>query len=148
METDDLLAHEVIVGGPELAVIVVLFVLIAQSGDVVVQGIDPHIDHMAGVKVHGHAPGEAGTGNTQVLQTGLDKVVDHFIDAALRLQEVSLGQQVADRLGILGELKEVGLFLGIDHIAAAVGALAVFQLALGPEGFTGSAVLQELFRRP
>ena len=141
VEPDDLLADEVDVRGPELVVVVVGVVHKAQGGGVVEEGVHPDIDHMAGVEVHRHAPGEAGAGDAEVLQARVDEVVDHLMDAALGLQEVGVGQQIPDGLGVLGEAEEVGLLLGVGDLPAAVGALAVLQLALGPEALAGGAVL-------
>ena len=44
-------------------------------------------------------------------------------------------------IGVLAQTEEVGLLLGVMNLAAAVGALAVHQLTLGPEAFAGGAVL-------
>ena len=141
VEADDLLAHEVDVGRPELLQTVTGVILIAQSGHVVEEGIDPHIDHVLGVEVHRHAPGEAGAGDAEILQTGLDEVVHHLVDTAAGLQEVGVLQKILDTVGILGEAEEIGLLLRILDFTAAVGALAVHQLALRPEGLAGLAVL-------
>ena len=140
MEPDDLLAHEVYIGRPELLQIVIAVILKAQGGHVVKEGIDPHVDHVARVKVHGHAPGEAGPGDAQVLQAGLDEVVDHFVDPAPGLQEIRVFKQVLHPVGILGEPEEIGFLLRVLDLPAAVGALAVYQLAFGPEAFAGLAV--------
>ena len=141
MEADDLLAHDVH-AGPAVHV-VVLVVHIAQGRDVVEQGVEPHIDHMAGVEVHGDAPGEAGAGHAQVLQAALavDEVIDHLVDAAAGLQEIGVQQQVADPAGVLGGAEEIGLLLRVGDLPAAVGALAVHELAVGPEALAGLAVL-------
>ena len=96
---------------------------------------------MAGVEVHRDAPGEAGTADAQILQTGLDEVVDHLIDTAPGLQKIRVLQQVTHPVGVLAQPEEVGLLLGIRHLTAAVGAFAVHQLALGPEALAGLAVL-------
>ena len=140
VEPDDLLAHKVDVGGPILVVIVIPVVHKAQGGGVVEQSVHPDVYHMARVKVHGNAPGEAGAADAQVLQAGLDEVVDHLVDPGAGLQEVGVLQQVADAVGILGQAEEIGLLLGVHDLAAAVGALAVHQLALGPEALAGLAV--------
>jgi len=140
MEPDDLLAHEMHVGGPVFVQIVIAVVFEAQGGHVVKEGVDPYIDHMARVKVHRHAPGEAGPGHAQVLQTGIDEVADHLVDPAPGLQIVRVHQQVPDPVGVLGQPEEVGFFLRILDLPAAVGAFAVLQLALGPEALAGLAV--------
>ena len=129
------------IGGPELLQVVIAVVLKAQSRHVVEEGIDPYVYHMARVKVHRHAPGKAGPGDAQVLQARLDEVVHHLVDPAPGLQEVGVFQQVPDPVGILGEAEEIGLLLGILDLLAAVGALAVHQLALGPEALAGLAIL-------
>ena len=141
VEADDLLAHEVDVGRPEGLQIVVFVVLKAQRRHVVEQGVDPHVDHMAGVKVHRYAPGKAGAGDAQVFQTGLDEVVDHLVDPAAGLQKVGVFQQILHPVGIFGQAEEIGFLLRVLHLPAAVGAFAVLQLALRPEGLAGLAVL-------
>ena len=73
VETNDVLADQMQIRRPELLILFVVIAIrvIAAEGDIVAQGIQPHIGHMAGVKFHGNAPGKAGAGNAQILQTGL-----------------------------------------------------------------------------
>ena len=130
-----------IVRRPVLVVIVVLIVAEAQGGAVVEQGVHPHIDHMARVKVHGNAPGEAGATDAQILKTGLNEVIHHLVHAAAGLEEVRILQQVLHPVCVFAQAEEVCLLLGIVDLPAAVGALAVHQLALGPEALAGGAVL-------
>jgi len=56
---------------------------------------------MAGVEIDRNAPGEARARHAQILQTGVDEVFDHLVDAAGRLQERAAEQQLTHRLGIL-----------------------------------------------
>ena len=140
VEADDLLAHDVVVGGPILVVVVIPVVVEAEGGAVVEQRVHPHIDHVAGVEVHGDAPLEAGAGDAQILQAGLDEVVHHLVHAGAGLEEIGVLQQMPDTVGVLAQAEEVRLLLGVLDLAAAVGALAVHQLALRPEGFAGGAV--------
>ena len=144
MKADDLLADKVDVGGPELIVIVVLFVHEAESGAVVEQRIDPDIDDVAGIEVHRHAPGEARAGNAQILKAGLDEVVHHLVHAAGGLEEICVFKQVLHAVGVLAQLEEVGLLLGVLHLTPAVGALAVHELALRPEALAGLAVFADV----
>ena len=139
VKADDLLADKVDVGGPELIVIVVLFVHEAESGAVVEQRIDPDIDDVAGIEVHRHAPGEARAGNAQILKAGLDEVVHHLVHAAGGLEEICVFKQVLHAVGVLAQLEEVGLLL-----TPAVGALAVHELALRPEALAGLAVFADV----
>ena len=144
VEADDLLADKVDVGGPELIVIVVLFVHEAESGAVVEQRIDPDIDDVAGVEVHRNAPGEARAGNAQILKAGLDEVVHHLVHAAGGLEEICVLEQVLHAVGVLAQLEEVGLLFSVLHLTPAVGALAVHELALGPEALAGLAVFADV----
>ena len=57
------------------------------------------------------------------------------------LEKVGVLKQVLHAVGVLGKLEEVGLFLGVLDLTAAVGALAVDKLALRPEALAGLAVL-------
>ena len=140
VESHNFLADDVD-AGPVFLVVIIAVILIAQRGDIVAQSVHPHIDHVLGVKVHGDAPGEAGAGNAQILQTGVDEVFHHLVDAGAGLEEVSVFQQVPNTVGIFAQTEEVGFLLGVHNGAAAVGAAAVLQLALRPEGLAGSAVL-------
>ena len=141
VEADDLLADKVDVGGPELIIIVVLVVHEAERRAVVEERVDPDVNDVAGVKVHGDTPGEARAGNAEVFKAGLDEVVDHLVHAGGGLEEISVLKQVLHAVGVLTELEEVGLLLGVLHVASAVGALAVDKLALRPEALAGLAVL-------
>ena len=140
METHDLLADKVYVRRPVFLIIVVFLILEAKCGGVVEERVHPDIDHMARIKVHRDTPLEAGAGHAQILQAGVDEVLDHLIDAAARLQKISIHQQVAHGLGILGQAEEIGLLLCRLALAAAVRALAVLELARRPERFAGRAV--------
>ena len=140
VEPHNLLAHKVDVGGPVFLEVVVPPVAVPQGGDVVTEGVHPDIDHVLGVKLHRHPPGEAGAGDAKVLQPLADEGL-HLVDAGLGGEKLRvLVVEGQDFTGVLGEAEEVGLLLGVHHRAAAVGALAVHQLAFGPEGFAGGAV--------
>ena len=141
VEAHDLLAHNVVVGGPVLVKVVIAVVVQPQGGAVVEQRVHPHVHHMARVEIHGNTPAEAGAGDAQILQTGLDEVVHHLVDAGAGLQEVRVLQQVLHAVGILAQAEEIRLLLRVVYLAAAVGALAVHQLALRPEALAGGAVL-------
>ena len=144
VEPDNLLADEVDIRRPEVLQIVVFVVFKAQSRHVVKQGVNPHIHHMAGVEVHRHAPSETGTGYAQILQTGLDEVVHHLGNPAPGLQKIGVFQQILHPVSVLAEPEEVGLLLGLLNLAAAVGALAVHQLSIRPEGLAGLAVFAHI----
>ena len=142
VEADDLLADDVYVRGPVFIEIVVLVVLVAERGRVVEKSVDPDVHDVAGVKVHGHAPGKARAGDAEILQPALavDEVMDHLVHAARGLEKLAAGQKRANAVGILAQTEEVGFLLGVLDLAAAVGAAAVYELALGPEALARRAV--------
>ena len=145
VEAHDLLADKVHVRGPVFLIIVVLFVHEAERCGVVEQRVDPDVDHMARIKIDRHAPAEAGAGDAEVFEARIDEVVDHFVDAGLRLQIVRRRQQLAHAARVFGQAEEIGLLRRVVHLTAAVGALAVHQLALRPEAFAGRAVFALVF---
>ena len=141
VEAQDLLAHHVQVGRPELVVVVIFFVAVAQRGDIVAQGVHPHIHGVLGVEGHRDAPLDRGTGHAGVLQALLDEG-DHLVLAALGLDELRvLLVELQQAVRVLAGLEEVGFLVGIVDLTAAVGALAVHQLAVGPEALAGLAVV-------
>ena len=144
VEAEDLLAHHVQVCRPEFIVVVVSFIAVAKGGDIVAQGVHPHIHGVLGVKGHRDAPLDRGTGNAGVLQALLDEG-DHLVLAALRLDELGvLLVELEQTVGILAGLEEVGFLVGVVDLAAAVGALAVNELAVGPEALAGLAVVADV----
>ena len=143
MEADDILADQMQVGGPQLLILLaaVSVRIITDSGDVVGQSIQPHINHMSVVKIHRNAPFEGGSGHAQILQAGQQEVVHHLVLAGHGLDELRMFINMRNQpVRILAHFEKVSLFLRRLHLASAVGALSVHQLGLGPEGFTGRAV--------
>ena len=141
MEADDLLADHVHVRGPILAEELVVFRGIAQGGDVVGERVDPDIDDVLGIEGHLDAPIEGGAGDAQVLQPREQEVLHHLVDAALGLDEFRVLADVFDEpVGIFGKPEEIALLPGEFHRPAAVGALAVLELGLGPEALAGGAI--------
>ena len=80
METEDIFTDDMDVGRPEIFKITLFVVRIAKGGDVVVEGIEPHIDHMLIVAGHRDPPRETGAGDRQVTQSFADKT-QYFISA-------------------------------------------------------------------
>ena len=77
----------------------------------------------------------------QVLQSGQQEVVHHFIFSGYRLDEFGMLINVLDQpVGVFAHTEEIGLFFGRLHRPAAVGAFAVYQLGLGEKCLAGSAV--------
>ena len=103
--------------------------------------IHPNVDHVLIVEGDGYAPLEGGTGYAQILKTGKQEVVEHFLLAAFGLDELGIVFDILNEsIGILAHLEEVSLFLGTGHFTSAVGAFAVNKLGFGEEGLAGYAV--------
>ena len=150
VETHDFLAHQVHVRGPVAPEQAVILREIAQGGDVVGQRIQPYIHHVLGVEIHGNAPLEGGAGDAQILQAGLEEVVDHLIGPGLGLNEVRMLLQILHQPGgVFAHAEEIAFLVGHFHGPAAIGAHlhAVFfhQLGRRPEGFAGRAVHALIF---
>jgi len=94
-----------------------------------------------GIKRHRDAPVKGRPGYTQVFEAGAQEVVEHFIGAGNRLDEIRMFFKKADQ-GILvfGKAEEIALFLGLLHRAVAVRAFMIDQLGFRPEGLAGRAV--------
>ena len=144
VEAQDLLADHVQVSRPELVVIVIGLVAVAQRGDIVAQCIDPDVHGVLGVEGDRDAPLDGGAGDAGILQALLDEG-DHLVLAALRLDELGvLLVELQQAVGILAGLEEIGFLVGIVDLTAAVGALAVHELAVGPEALAGLAVVADV----
>ena len=116
-------AHKVIVRGPVAVVVVVLVVVQPQGGGVVEQGVHPHIDHVAGVKIHRHPQVKEVRETHRSSRPGLMKLFTISWTRERGWRKVGVFQQVLDRLGIFGQAEEVGLLLCVLNLPAAVGTL-------------------------
>ena len=81
METDNILADQVYVGGPEALVMLVVCAVgvVAAEGDIVGKRVQPNVGDMLIVEVDRHAPVERGARHAQVLEPRFQEVVDHFV---------------------------------------------------------------------
>src|SRR5580704_4356376 len=105
VETDDLLAHQLHIGGPEaLETLLVLggVAAIAEGGDVVRQRIHPHVNHVLFIPWHRDAPVEAGAADRQVFQSAAHER-DDLVTPRLRLD---------DEFGIVVKLQQLALESG------------------------------------
>ena len=129
VETDDVLADQMKVGGPVLIKerITVAVGIVAQAGDIVAQRIEPHIDDVTGRKIDRDAPGEGGAGDAQVLQTGQQEVVHHLILAGNGLNELGMRIDMLDQaVRIFFHTEEIGVLLSLVDRIAADGTLTLF----------------------
>ena len=142
VETQNVFTDQMHIGGPQLLVqFGGILRIVADTGDVVVQSVHPNVYNVTRVEINRNTPAEGGTGYAQILQTGLQEVVYHFFLTGLGLNEFRMLLDVLHQtILIFAHFEEVSFLFGLFNFAAAVGALAVHQLALGEEGFTGYAV--------
>ena len=143
VEADDVLADEVEVRRPELLVLVrgIAVRVIADSRDIVRQGVQPDIDGLVGVEGDRNAPLDGGSGNAEVLQAGQEEIVHHLILPAHGLDEIGVGIDVVNEPGgVLAHAEEVSLLLLGVNLTAADRALAIHELGLRVEGLALVAV--------
>ncbi len=139
METHDLLAHQMDICRP---VFFEHFFIrfITDGSHVVQQGVKPYIDYMLGIEGRLDTPVKGSAGYAQIFQSLLDKV-DHLVAAGHRLDKIRMLVNVLQHaVRILAHLEEIAFFLHLFYGTAAVRAVAVYQLMLGPEGFAGHTV--------
>ncbi len=147
VEADDFLADEVHVARPVAFVFFHAFarqLWKTQSGDVVGQRIEPHVDDVLFVERHRNSPVEAAPGNTQVFEPLVDKG-QHLVDAALRLEEIRRLKQLHEAVGVVRKPEEIRFFLRLFHGPPAVGTQAFGKLVLCPERLAGRAVPADVF---
>ena len=94
VEPDDLLAYKVHVARPVSVEVVVRVVSVTERSDIVGERVNPYINDVLLVKADRDAPIERRAGHAEVLQAGLQKVIDHFVEPGLGLNKVRMGRIV------------------------------------------------------
>ncbi len=141
VEADNFLAHQMHICRPVLVKQVLILTAVAQCRDVVGQRIQPHIYRVLGVKVHRNAPLDGGTADAQVIQAGLEEIIDHFVGTAGRLNELRMIVDILNQpILIFVQLKEIAFFPRLFHRPSTVRAFSVLELQLRPERLAGGAV--------
>ena len=91
VEAHNVLADDVRVGRPVLFVLLRASVgVVADTGDIVRERINPNIHNVFGIEVNGNSPLKARARYAEILKSGLDKVVEHFLFAALGVNKVGI----------------------------------------------------------
>ena len=143
METYNILSDQVQVSRPVFLILLTAFsvTVIANTGDIVGQGIQPYINDMLIIKVYRDPPLEGGSGNTQILQARKQEVVHHFILSGYRLYKFRMAVNMLDQsVSIFAHSEKICLFLCRLYLSSAVRTFAVHKLGFCPEGFTGCTV--------
>ena len=143
VEADDVLADDVDVGGPPLRELLVV-VREAGGGDVVRQGVDPHVHHVLVVAGHRHTPVEGGAGDREVLEPGGDEGGD-LVAAGVGADELGMVLvQLEQLVLVLREAEEVGLLFRPGHLGTSLlgqaDAVDDLGFVIGVEGLVAHGV--------
>ena len=116
---------------------------VAEGGDVVAQGVKPHVDHLAGVAGHGNAPA-AGPHrrprHREVLQAAVDER-EYFVAAPGGLDpQPSAGDRLSQRFGVPGQAEEPVLLGDLLRRGLVLGAAPVEQFGGRVELLAAGAV--------
>ena len=128
VEADDILADQVQIRGPQLFVLIraAAVRVVADAGDIVGEGVQPHIDHVLIVEIHRDAPFEGRPGDAQILKPGQQEVVHHLVFAGHGLNEFRMAVDVVDQpLRVFAHAEEIRLLFGGFALPSAVRALPV-----------------------
>ena len=118
---------------------------ITQRGHIIEESVYPHVYHMTRVEIHRNTPGKAGTGNAQVFQSRIDKIMDHLVDPTGGFQKIAGQEKFPHRLRVFGETEKVRFLFRVPDLTCAVGAAPVHKLTVGPEALTGFTVFAHVF---
>ena len=100
--------------------------VIADTGDIVGQRIQPYIHHVPVVKIHRNAPFKGTSGHAKILQPRQKEIVHHLIFAGYRLDKFRMLINMFDQpIRILAHLEKVCLLPCGLHFPAAVRTFSV-----------------------
>ena len=90
MEPDNILSDQMQVCRPQLVELFAAFsvAVIANTGNIVGQRIQPYIGYVLWIKADRNAPGKGSSGNAQILKSWKKEVIHHLIFAGYRLDKV------------------------------------------------------------
>ena len=143
METDNVLSDQMKIRRPELPVLLaaVSVGVIAETGDIVGQCVQPYIYDMLVIKVYRNSPFEGCSGYTEILKPRKQEVVHHLILSGYRLNKFRMFIDVFNQSRrIFAHSEEICLLLCPCDRPSAVRALAVHQLGIRPEGLARRTV--------
>ena len=115
--------------------------VVTDSGDIVGERVQPHINHMFRIEIHGNSPFKGSSGHTEILKSRKQEIVHHLVLAGFRLDEFRMILDILDQaVRIFAHLKEIRLLLCGNAGASAIRTLTVHKLGFCKEGLTGSTV--------
>ena len=148
MEAHDFLAHQMHVRRPVFVKQLRMIGAVAQRGNVIGKRVDPNVHHVLGIEIHRHAPLEGCAAHAQILKSGTQEIIQHFVRPRRRLNEIGMAFDVFDQpRRIFAHAEEIALLAHLFGGTAAIGAkIALLELRGRPEGFALRAVLSFIFR--
>ena len=115
--------------------------VVAETGDVVAQRVQPDIGDVSRREIDRNPPAEGRSGNAEILKPRQQEVVHHLVLPRLRLDEVRMGVDVVDQpVCVAAHPEEISRLGGGLDITAVQRAFAVHQLGFGVEGLALLAV--------
>lgn len=135
----DFFADKMHLGRPVFPVQAVVPASIAQSRNIVGQGVHPYVYDVLFVKGDGNAPVKRRSGYAQIFQPGTQEIVQHFVLAGNGLYKIRMAFNMLDQpFLIFRETKEIAfLLLCMLHRSAAVRAFSAIQLRFSPKASHG-----------
>ena len=143
MKTDNILPDQVKIRRPELPKLLrtAAVTVIADSGNIVGQSIQPHVCHMLWIEGYRNSPFKGSSGNAEILKPRKKKVIHHLILPGHRLDKFRMGiNMLNEPVRIFTHSKEIRFLFGRGHFPSAVRTFSIYQLGLCKEGFAGGAV--------
>ena len=143
MEADDILTDQMKICRPVFLELLCTFTvtIVADTGNIVGQCIQPYINHMARIKVYRNSPFEGSSGYTEILKSRKQEVVHHLILAGFRLDKFRMCIDMLDQaVCIFAHFEEISFFLCRNARTSAVRTFAVDKLGFCKERLTWSTV--------
>ena len=128
MEADDIFSDQMQISRPKLFILLaaVAFRIVADTGNIVGQRIQPYINNVFLIEINRDTPFERGSGNAQILQSGKQEIVHHLVFAGYRLDKFRMAVDMVDQaLRIFAHSEEICFFLCRFHFSAAVRTFPV-----------------------
>ena len=143
METDDIFTDKVKICRPVFVefLTAVSVAVIADTCDIVCQGIQPYIYNVLRIEIYRDSPFKGCSGYTEILKSRKKEVVHHLVFTGLRLDEIRMCVDIVNKfICIFAHFEEICLFFCRYARTSAVRTFAVYKLRLCEEGFTRCTV--------
>ncbi len=113
---------------------------IAECRNIIGQRVYPNIDDVTGVKRHMNAPVKRGPCDCNIIKTGLQEVIHHFVGTGNRQHDVAFKEKLRQPVLILRQPEKIALLFCVFEITPAIGTMVVSDLTGCPKCFTRRAI--------